>query len=412
MSDQPEYEHLTPETAAAYVAADERLSAILDPSTIVKVAEVGDGNLNLVFVVVDAADRGIVLKQALPYLRLVGPSWPLTPERARQEAEVLSVHGQLAPGLVPEMYRFDAERYVVAMEYLSEHVVWRTALNRGERHAGVAADLGTLLARVGFGTSVFGMDAGEEKLALARFVNPQLCAITEDLVFTEPYVDAGRNSVLPANERDARDLADDADVVREMGWLKWQFMTQGEALIHGDLHTGSVMVRAADASGPRSTKAIDCEFGFYGPLGFDLGALWGNYVIAAARAFALLEDERAAWCLGLIAETWEAFEGEFRRLWAEGVRDPRVFGRGTLEDFLAKVRADGWGFAAAKAARRIVGLAKVTDVETLDERSREGAARGVLRAARLMATSRHGSPDVAAMTGRVGDVLVETRTTP
>jgi 5-methylthioribose kinase len=410
MNEMPDYPHLTPETAAAYVAADERLSQILDPSTIVNVAEVGDGNLNLVFILTDADDRGMVLKQALPYLRLVGPSWPLTPERARQEAEVLRVHGRLAPGLVPELYGFDADRYIVAMEYLSGHAVWRTALNRGERHEGVATDLGTLLARVGFGTSVFGMDAGEQKLELARFVNPQLCAITEDLVFTEPYVDAGRNSVLPANEGDAKELAGDADVVREMGWLKWQFMTQGEALVHGDLHTGSVMVRERGAQGARSTKAIDCEFGFYGPLGFDVGALWGNYVMAAARAFALSEDDRAAWCLGLVDATWCGFETEFRRLWDEGLRDPRVFGPRTLEDYMAKVRLDGWGFAAAKAARRIVGLAKVADIETLDERRREGAARGVLRAARTMATSRHRSPGVAAMTERVGGVLVETRT--
>jgi 5-methylthioribose kinase len=412
MNGTPDYEHLTPESAAGYVAADRHLSRILDPSSIVKVSEVGDGNLNLVFVLVDADDHGIVLKQALPYLRLVGPSWPLTPARARQEAEVLRAHGRLAPGLVPELYGFDERRYIVAMEYLSEHAVWRTALNRGERHQGVAADLGHLLARVGFGTSVFGMDAGEQKSEVARFVNPQLCAITEDLVFTEPYADAGRNSVLPANRSDAGALAGDPDVVREMGWLKWQFMTQAEALVHGDLHTGSVMVRPAGPGGERSTKAIDCEFGFYGPLGFDLGALWGNYVLAAARAFALSEDDRAGWCLGLADETWRAFDSEFRRLWAEELRDPRVFTGRTLEDYLLKVRHDGWGFAAAKAARRIVGLAKVADIETLDEGLREGAARGVLRAAALMAKSRHRSSGVVEMTERVAGVLVEARTAP
>ena len=409
MIDGPQYEHLTPETAAGYLATDNRLAAILDPGSVVRVAEVGDGNLNLVFILADADDHGIVLKQALPYLRLVGPSWPLTPERARQEADVLAVHGRLAPGLVPEFYGFDAGRYIVAMEYLTGHVVWRSALNGGERHDGVAADLGVLVARVGFGTSVFGMDAGEQKRSLARFVNPQLCAITEDLVFTEPYVDAGRNSVLAANERDAQELASDEEMVREMGWLKWQFMTQAEALIHGDLHTGSVMVRAAGPGRPRSTKAIDCEFGFYGPLGFDIGALWGNYVIAASRAFALGEDDRAAWCLGLVRETWEAFEGEFRSLWADGLSDPRVFGPRTLEDYLAKVRLDSWGFAAAKAARRIVGLAKVSDIESLDEDVRAGAARGVLRAARLMATSRHASDAVGPMTERLAGVLAGSR---
>jgi 5-methylthioribose kinase len=97
------------------------------------------------------------------------------------------------------------------------------------------------------------------------------------------------------------------------------------------------------------------------------------------------------------------------RLWS-GVRDPRVFRASTCEQYLAKVKVDSWGFAAAKAARRIVGLAKVTDIESLDESVRVGAARGVLRAARAMATTRHLSADVSRMTEQIGNILLETTT--
>lgn len=45
------------------------------------VREVGDGNLNLVFIV-KGAKGGIVVKQALPYVRMVGESWPLPLDRA------------------------------------------------------------------------------------------------------------------------------------------------------------------------------------------------------------------------------------------------------------------------------------------------------------------------------------------
>jgi len=44
--------------------------------------------------------------------------------------------------------------------------------------------------------------------------------------------------------------------------------------LHGDLHTGSIMVTQD------STKCIDPEFGFYGPMGFDLGAFLGNLILA------------------------------------------------------------------------------------------------------------------------------------
>ena len=65
------------------------------------------------------------------------------------------------------------------------------------------------------------------------------------------------------------------------------------------------MVRAAADGRPRSTKVFDSEFAFYGPVGFDLGLAYANYVIAAARAFALGEDERAAWALGLLDDVKE-----------------------------------------------------------------------------------------------------------
>lgn len=45
-------------------------------------------------------------------------------------------------------------------------------------------------------------------------------------------------------------------------------------MIHGDLHTGSIMVTRD------STQVIDPEFSFYGPMGFDIGALLGNLIMA------------------------------------------------------------------------------------------------------------------------------------
>lgn len=403
------YEILTSETVVSYVGSNPALARVLPPDEIVEVREVGDGNLNLVFILHGTGGRGLVLKQALPYVRLVGPDWPMTPDRAAKEASALRAHGMLAPSLVPTLFDYDAERYIIGMEDLSDHQVWRHALNRSERHEGAASDVGDYVGRVAFGTSVFGMAPDQEKAALAAAVNPQLCEITEDLVLTEPTRPANRNSCLPANERDARDLIEDEATVREMGDLKWRFMTHAEALIHGDLHTGSVMVRAASDGRARSTKVFDSEFAFYGPIGFDLGLAYANYVIAAARAFAMAEDERAAWCLGLLDETWQAFEATFRSLWPQRL-DARVFTDGALEDFLRNVAIDAIGYGAAEAMRRIVGLAKTADIETLPPEIREGAARGVLRASRMMATARHADPVAASIADRAGEILIATRT--
>lgn len=398
-----DYEHLSTDTVVGYLASVPALADRLDLTDVATIEEVGDGNLNLVFIIEDRRGRGVVLKQALPYVRLVGPQWPMTPERARHEHDALLAHGALAPGLVPDVFAYDPDRYIIAMEDLSDHRVWRAALNDGERHDGAAEAIGGYVAAVAFGTSVFGMDAEEHKAAVGRALNPELCRITEDLVFTEPYADIGRNSVEQDNEVDAAELAGDTNMVAEIGLAKWKFMTSAEALIHGDLHTGSVMVRAADATRSVSAKAIDPEFSFYGPVAFDLGALWANYVIAAARAVALGEPERARWCLEQAPSTWSAFEQGFLERWP-GRRSPDVFTDDLGTTVVAGWLADTWLFAAAKMARRIVGLAKTTDIETLPMPVKVGAARGVLRFARRAACERHAerSPD------RFGELALAT----
>ena len=385
-TDDVGYQVLTADTAASYVASRPELAPLIDTTSLARVEEVGDGNLNLVFILTDTAGRGVVLKQALPYMRLVGPAWPMRPDRARLEAEITSVHARVAPGLVPDIYGYDPERYLIAMEDLSDHRVWRGALNEGLRHDGVAEAMGRYVASVAFGTSPLGMDPEEQKRLAASTSNGELCRITEDLVFTEPYVDAGRNGVLPANEDDATALAADAEMVSAMGLAKWKFMTEGEAIIHGDLHTGSVMVRGSDPDGkpgaqPSTARAIDSEFGFCGPVAFDLGALWANYLIAATRGAALGDVSHQEWCLDLVVNTWTSFESEIRERWPNRV-DPRVWHDDLLEHLVAHWRQDAWLFAAAKMARRIVGLAKTSDIETLDPDVRALAARAVLSTAR------------------------------
>lgn len=407
---ETDYEFLTESSLGDYIRSKPHLAARIDVDHLVRCDEVGDGNLNMVFLVEDRQGRGLCIKQALPWVRMTGEGWPMTPDRARHEAESLIAHHALVPDLVPAVHEFDADRHIIVMEDLSDHEVWRGALCRGEQHEGAAAAVGTYVGAVAFGTGLFGMDRHELAEAIARSVDADLCTITEDLVFTEPLVDAGRNVVLAANEPDVAEFQADVEMMRAMGQAKWMFMTHAEALIHGDLHTGSVMVRRAPGSGATdSVKAFDSEFAFYGPVAFDLGALFANYVIAAARAYALGEDARAEWCLGLVEETWTGFEAEFRRRWPGRV-DPRVFGEDFLQRRLATWRSEAWLFAAAKMSRRIIGAAKTKDIESLPEDLREGAARGVLRVSRRLVRLRDVDPSPAHLSAIAAEELVAART--
>ena len=404
MNDISQYELLTPGTVPAYIASRPNLSAVVDPSTL-SVREVGDGNLNLVFVCRDAAGRGICLKQSLPYVRLVGESWPLTPHRATAEARSFDAAVAAAPDLVPEYHGFDRERFVLAMENLDDWTVWRTALNEGQVHRGVAAQMGEYVARMAFATSLFGIPNEEMHRKAAAAVNPDLCRITEDLVFTEPYIDHEHNSYVPELAPEVEALRTNTAHLAEVGMLKYRFMTAGQALIHGDLHTGSVMV-THDASGAGRGKAFDAEFCYYGPVGFDLGALIGNYLFAVVRGRVLGRPaEFVDWAAGLAGETWGAFEVRMRALWPNRA-DP-FLSDAFLERWIAQVWRDTVGYAGCKAIRRIIGLAKVSDIQTLPPAEHALAATIVLRTASRWIVEREQLTDPGALQRVAGATMEE-----
>lgn len=376
---------LTGVEVAGYVAERPALRDLIDPATLT-VSEVGDGNLNQVFVCADAAGRRLVLKQALPYVRLVGPSWPMTEQRADREAAALRVHGALS-GAVCRLLGFDAARHVLALEDLSDHDVLRTRLNAGGAHAGVVEVLADYVADVAFGTSFLGLGEQEFRRRAAAAVNPELCAITEDLVLTEPYLGAERNSVRAGAAAAVRRLQDDDVWIDAALALRYRFLTTQEALVHGDLHTGSVFVRGDAGDADFSVKAFDAEFACYGPVGFDLGLLWANLLFAGVRAAVLGEPERARSLVEAVPVSWERFCNRLTAHWPRR-HSPATYPDSFLEWWLRRIRSDAFGFAGTEAARRTIGLAKVSDLESLDDAGYAPAAEAMLRLSRLLLVER------------------------
>src|SRR5208282_3202933 len=111
----PGYHAMTNGSLTAYLGGFAHIAATLGggPEDW-SVTEVGDGNLNLVFVV-RGPKKGLVVKQALPYVRLVGESWPLPLDRSFFESQALLMENKLAPGLAPEVFLVDNEQALVVM---------------------------------------------------------------------------------------------------------------------------------------------------------------------------------------------------------------------------------------------------------------------------------------------------------
>ncbi|MFD3933034.1 S-methyl-5-thioribose kinase [Streptomyces sp. NPDC058614] len=327
-----------------------------------EVREVSDGNMNRVFLATSAdGTRGLAVKQALPWVRVAGPSWPMSPERADAEARAYEQVAKVAPDKVPAIHGYDAENYALVMEDMSDLEVLRTVLNEGASYGpDTSARIGQFVAQLSFATSDFGMSSADRKALIATSVSPELCKITEDVVLSEPYIEHEHNHWHPELADLAAEFRADARLRTEVADLRHVFMTSGQALLHGDLHTGSVMVGVRE--GAPVVRVFDPEFSFVGPIGFDLGLYWANTLVSLARADVLGTATDHGDQLRL---SWEAFESEFRRLWP--TRVDTFFDDAYLDRFLARVRTESLGYAGTEIIRRIIGFAHLTDLTTLPD---------------------------------------------
>jgi 5-methylthioribose kinase len=384
-------------SATEYVRRHPLAKGLLNSRATLECTEIGDGNLNLVFRVFEKRDasRSVLLKQGIPYLRVAGEAWPLSPERARIEAQALEQHHKLAPSLVPKPYWFDAELNVNAMEDLQWHQVLRRPMVGRTRYENLGTTIGEFLAATLFGTSDFGMEAKAKKALAARFVNGELCEITEDLILTEPFEPklmggkANRNNFNPLIAKDLAALQADAGVRLEVVRLKQRFMTCAQAMLHGDLHTGSIMASAPDAKGNADIRVIDPEFAFYGPMGFDVGLFVANLFLnsAAQQGHAADERERRAYRKYLYTQAercWKTFETGMRQRFA-GVQDISWSSKAFQTGFIRETLQDTCGYAGCEMIRRTVGFAHVYDLESIpDPKVRAKAERLALRLGRTL----------------------------
>ncbi|PPZ39192.1 S-methyl-5-thioribose kinase, partial [Escherichia coli] len=125
-------------------------------------------------------------------------------------------------------------------EDLSNYRIWRSELIQGVNYTQAAIKLGEYLAQALFHHSDFYQSPHDKKAAVIRFTNPELCQITEDLFFTDPYIDHERNQFEAALTADVQALRDDHTLKLAVAGLKHRFLSKAEALLHGDIHSGSI----------------------------------------------------------------------------------------------------------------------------------------------------------------------------
>ncbi|CAI7820461.1 unnamed protein product [Closterium sp. NIES-53] len=520
------------------------------------VREVGDGNINFVYIV-EGPGGALVVKQALPYVRVVGESWPMTLDRIYYEALALRQQFAWVPELVPEVYFFSHPMALLVMRYVAPPaIVLRKGLVQGRVYPRLAEHMSSFLASTLFLSSLIAINTEVYRDKVREFCgNVEMCRLTEQVIFTEPYVLATNNRwTTPQLDADAAALREDVplklaitelksneDVPRKLAiselkgkWcidapgacgvfhnpppciptILWfifsggsggsggssgsggsgssfistchcgppscilfhacfacalvhplpapptcRFCERAQALLHADLHTGSVMVTE------ESTVVIDPEFAFYGPMGFDIGAFLGNLLLAyfSQDGHATADDSRAVsvlcgpsclyecakwtdlaisrspsptftilppslspslaqaakkWLLQCVTETWQKFEAKFLALWndkalAKGDAYPQALYHDNAAllsaaqtAFLREVFLDSLGFAGAKMIRRIVGIAHVEDLESIaDPDVRAACERRALNFGKHLVKERHQFKSIADVAAAVEAIV-------
>lgn len=347
------------EDAARYAA---EVLDFFNPGERLRCWEIGDGNINYVFrIASETSGRSVIIKQADRLLRSSGR--PLDVRRSKIEARALQLEGALAPGLVPEVYHWDETMAVIAMEDISDYRNLRGELAENRIYPHLADQLSSFLADTLLPTTDLVLDRQEKKERVCFFTNPELCEITEDLVLTEPYDNyKHRNIVTAGNEAFVEEfLYQDEELKAEVAALRCDFMNNAQALLHGDLHTGSIFANE------QGVKIIDPEFAFYGPMGYDIGNVLGNLFFSRGnKAFTALKNVQTTATLDrTICELYDKTREKLSEKYDELVQFPLYRSLQFKRFYLDGVMADAVGYAGTELIRRVVGDSKLSELTSV-----------------------------------------------
>lgn len=205
-------------------------------------------------IVMDANGREIVIKRALPKLK-VAKDWRADPARSGVEVEgLLTLRDLLGPGTAPEVLWIDADNHRFAMQRIDSRLQnWRSRLEGGEVDLQTAGRAGELLGQLHARSA--------ERPGLAqRFANRTFF----EQLRIEPFFlrCAQRNPPLaPA-----------------IGAVVATLRLPGTALVHGDYSPKNLLVAGPDV------VILDCEVAHWGDPRFDVAFCLAHLLLDGWRS--------------------------------------------------------------------------------------------------------------------------------
>jgi len=337
---------------------------LFDYTEDINIAEVGDGNVNYIYRV-NNGDKSVIVKFADDYIR-DSDTRALSTKRNEIEYEILRRQDLLCPNSVPKVHFYSEEMNCIVMEDLSDFDVLREGLKEYKTYPHLATAMSRFLYDVLFKTTDLVMDEAEKKELAGELVNIDMCEISERLVFTEPYMNnQGLNRFASENNDFVQEtLYNNEELKLEVAKLKNKFMNNTQSMIHGDLHSGSIFINNDDF------KVFDPEFSFYGPMGYDIG----NVVASLAISYVVAELENIEetksyrdWLVTTIKDMVDGFISIYNEEYSQDVNTHMFNNESFKSYYLQDIIADTAGYAGTEMIRRTVGVAKVWDLDRVQD---------------------------------------------
>lgn len=248
---------ITVESAVAYLAAAGLLEG--DPGAW-QAAELG-GGISCTVVAVTGPGPGLVVKQALPKLK-VADDWPSDLRRVTIEGRALALCDRLTPDVVPGLLRLDEEAHLVVLELApADRRNWQQEIGEGRAHVETGRFAGTTLGIW-------------HRETAAR---PELVDWDGSWALEQQRLDPYYRTLLRRRP----------ELEEAIGPLLQELETVRQCYVHGDLAPKNVLV------GPSGRTILDFEAGHLGCPLLDLAFFLVFPVLSALRWPAVAAEMRA-----------------------------------------------------------------------------------------------------------------------
>lgn len=339
----------------------EKLEAILNdlhqkagiPSELISnintIDELSEGNVNQVFRVKLNNNFSFIVKYSPPFAYRY-QDISIASERNAFEVEVLKKFAQLNEENFPVIYYYSPKENFTIMQDLNNCIIMREALIEGKIYKNFADQMIKVFCRY---PDYNAKNEPYDQINLT-FQNgiPELQVITKEFVFQHPFglkYPEGIDCLESNFEWVKEHVFNNNKLLKIRSDLEHTYYNKQETLIHGDLHTGSIMLN------DERTYLIDPEFARIGPISFDIGMLIANLIMSALAAEYHLDnnqDKKQAfqrWLIECISILWNNVIIELNK----------------KEYDVDLLKKETIGYCALEIIRRTIGAAKIKDFLTI-----------------------------------------------